>query len=178
MLRRTLVAAGFALAALPVAAQTIDSAYTDVDLDACTEVSADEMGASFACEGYDGIPVSIAEGDLRFFVSYGDTADEEKAASQTLPPFNTLGKKIEWRLADGVPFATILRFFVQREGSETDGQVLVVTKLGEGETCQVAYIDALANKNANELARQAADDFAADFDCEDDPVTVGDFAAW
>ncbi|UXN74462.1 hypothetical protein N8D56_04770 [Devosia sp. A8/3-2] len=35
--------------------------------------------------------------------------------------------------------------------------MLVVTQLAEGQTCHIAYIDALANDNANELARQAAD---------------------
>jgi hypothetical protein len=171
------------LATAPAAAQQIDSSYTDVDLDECTVVSSDDFGSTWACPGYKGIPVMIAEGDLRFFVSYGLRATEERAAEQTLPPFNHLGEKIEWRLsnADGgwKPFATILRYFVQREdGGEEDGQILVVTKVEPGATCHVAYIDALANQNANELAREAADDMASDFDCADEPEVVGAFEAW
>ena len=110
-------AACLALGAAPAAAQTVDSAYTDVDFDACEQIGADEMGASFRCEGYHGIPVTIGEGDLRFFVSYGEDAGNEKAAGQTPPPFNSLGKKIEWRLSDGEPFATILRFPAKRLGA-------------------------------------------------------------
>lgn len=176
--RLSLLTAALALLAFPAAAQTIDSAYTDVDLDGCEQISEDEMGASFLCEGYGGMPMTIGEGDLRFFVSYGDDAGNEKAAGQTPPPFNYPGKKMEWRLSDGKPFATILRYFVQREEGQEDGQILVVTKVEPGATCHVAYIDALANKNANELARQAADDLVPDFDCADDPIKVGTFEAW
>lgn len=166
-------------------AQFNQSEYTDVDLDACTVIQSDDFGSTWACNGYKGIPVMIAEGDLRFFVSYGLTSTEEKAATQTLPPFNHLGPKIEWRLSNVgggyKPFATVLRFFVQRtddSGAEiAEGQVLVVTRIEPGATCQTAWIDALANPNANELAREAADK-AADFDCENDPEIVGKFEAW
>ncbi len=178
-----LTAATFAAFSGAASAQTVISTYTDIDLDACTVVSADDFGATWACPGYKGIPVMIGEGDLRFFVSYGLTSTTERAAEQTLPPFNHLGPRIEWRIGnvDGqiAPFATILRFYVARpDGEEGEGQVLVVTRLGPGATCHVAYIDALANSNANELARKAADETARDFDCENEPDVVGEFAAW
>lgn len=166
----------------PAAAQQIESAYTDVDLDACSVLHSDDFGTSWACPGYKGIPVWIAEGDLRFFVSYGFGAPDERAAQQTPPPFNYLGPRIEWRLSNESgafrPFATILRFFTSREEGEDEAQLLVVTRLEEGATCHVAYIDATANADANELAREAADDLAPDFDCEDEPEIVGDFEAW
>lgn len=176
-----LALAGAALAT-PALAQANISTYTDVNLDACTVVSSDDMGSTWTCPGYKGIPVMIAEGDLRFFVSYGLESKDEKAAQQTLPPFNTLGPKIEWRLGKATgelkPFATILRYYVQREEGEDEGQILVVTRIEHGATCHVAYIDALANQDANELARKTADDLAPDFDCEDEPEIVGDFEAW
>jgi len=115
-------------------------------------------------------------------VSYGLRSSEEQAATQTLPPFNHLGPKIEWRLgkASGElkPFATILRYYVQREEGQADGQILVVTKIEPGTTCHVAYVDALANPDANEMARSAADGVAAGFDCANEPEIVGDFEAW
>lgn len=167
----------------PAAAQTVISSYTDVDLDLCTIARSDDFGSTWACPGYNGIPVMVAEGDLRFFVSYGLTSTVERAAEQTLPPFNHLGPRIEWRIGsvDGriTPFATILRFFVARpDGGEGEGQVLVVTRLGEGATCHVAYVDALANANANELAREAADERARGFDCANEPDIIGEFTAW
>jgi hypothetical protein len=170
------------LLAGPAAAQQIDSAYTDVDLDECTIIRSDDFGSRWACPGHKGTPVMIAEGDLRFFVSYGFGAPGEKAAQQTLPPFNYLGPQIEWRLSNAEghwkPFATILRYRTEREAGEEEGQVLVVTRLEEGATCHVAYVDAAANADANELARKAADDIAPDFECEDEPEVIGEFEAW
>jgi hypothetical protein len=168
--------------AVPAIAQVNISTYTDVNLDACSIDSSDDMGSVWTCPGYKGIPVMIAEGDLRFFVSYGLRSSEEKAATQTLPPFNHLGPKLEWRLGkasgDLKPFATILRYYVQREEGEDEGQILVVTKVAPGATCHVAYVDALANPKANEMAQKAADDLATDFDCASEPEIVGAFEAW
>jgi len=180
---------GLALAvAAPAAAQFNQSEYTDIDLDACTVVVSDDFGSTWACNGYKGIPVMIAEGDLRMMVSYGLASTEEKAASQTLPPFNHLGGKIEWRLSNAAggykPFATIVRYFIAapepHEGEEKgpEGQILVVTRIEPGATCQVAWIDALANPEANELARKAADETAPGFDCANEPEIVGKFEAW
>lgn len=168
-------------------AQFNQSEYTDLDLDLCTVVQSDDFGSTWACNGYKGIPVMVAEGDLRMMVSFGLTSTEEKAASQTLPPFNHLGDKIEWRLSNVEggykSFATILRYYVQRTDAETgaetgEGQILVVTKVSPGATCQIAWIDALANPDPNELARKTADEKASDFDCANDPEIVGTFEAW
>jgi hypothetical protein len=55
--------------------------------------------------------------------------------------------------------------------------VLVVTRLGPGGVCHVGYVDARANAaNANELARQIADEHARTFKCATDkPVILGKF---
>lgn len=50
--------------------------------------------------------------------------------------------------------------------------MLAVTRLPPGPVCHVAYIDGQTNRNANELARQAADEFAHDFKCGEDEVKV------
>jgi len=69
-------------------------------------------------------------------------------------------------------------FTADPETGEDKGQVLVVTQLVEGNTCHVAYVDALANKDANELARKAADE-SGDFDCAtDEPEVIGKFEAY
>ena len=162
------------------AAGEFQSAYTDVDFGQCTFIESDDTGSLSVCPGWRGYPLVIGEGDLRMFVTYGIDPLKERAAEQTLPPFNTLGKKMEWRLeeVDGalVPRATILRWFTSREGMP-DGQVLVVTQLKTGATCHVAYIDALAVKNANEKAQNIAD-ATGDFDCSNEPEIVGTFGAW
>jgi hypothetical protein len=177
------VAAALLLAA-PASAQQIESSYTDLNLNVdCTVIESDDFGTMWACGGLKGMPVMVSEGDLRMFVSYGLTSTTEKAAEQTLGPFNRLGEKIEWRVsnAEGYwkPFATILRYFTKSEEGKPEGQVLVVTKITPGATCQIAYVDALANPDANELARKTADTKAKDFDCEKaEPEYVGKFEAW
>jgi hypothetical protein len=165
----------------PAMAQPATSIYTDLDLALCTVMKTDDFGSTWACPGLKGIPVMVAEGDLRMFVSFGLTSTTEKAAAQTLPPFNRLGDAIEWRVdsASGqwLPYATILRYFTRRESGEPEGQVLVVTKLAPGATCHIAFVDALANPDADALARQAADR-ARGFDCANEPEKVGTFEAW
>ncbi len=163
------------LLAGPAKAQT--STYTALDLATCRQEPINPkdplQSGIWHCAGYLDIPVYVAEGDLCFFVSYGPNAATEIAATQTPPPFNTIHTTLEWRLdAAGVPFATILRFFTER-GDGTQGQVLVVTRI-EGPVCHVAYVDARAHANANELAQQAADLFARSFSCEfNTPVWIG-----
>lgn len=159
------------------------SAYTDLDLDQCLVLEADDFGASWACPGYKGFPLRVQEGDLRFSLNYGFDPDANSVGFQTLPPFNHLGNKLEWRLSNAsgrwMPIATIVRYFTADvETGEDKGQVLVVSQIAEGNSCHIAYVDALANKNANDLARQAADK-AGSFDCDnEEPEVIGDFTAY
>lgn len=173
---------GLALTTLPVSADEFDSAYTDLNLDLCLIDRSDDFGSSWACPGYKGYPLLVAEGDLRFMLSYGFNARKEPAIGQTLPPFNTLGKKIEWRLTNREggwkPFATIVRYIFDKTEDFPGGEVLVVTQLKEGATCQIAWVDAKANSDANEKAREAAEDLAGDFDCNEVPRVIGKFEAF
>ena len=168
------------LACLPAAVPALadgafESAYTKLDLANCQQepLNPDDpvAGGTWWCEGYGGTPVRVAEGDLRFLVSFGHNAADEPAAGETLPAFNTIGTTLEWRLgrdwATGsfVPIATILRYFTD-SGTGEKGQVLVVTKLGApGQVCHVGYVDALLNPQANATARQVAEQVAAGFVC-------------
>jgi hypothetical protein len=156
-------------------AQTYESAYTTLDLSQCQQQPLDPEdpvgGGIWWCEGYGGTPVRVAEGDLRYLVSFGANAATETAAGQTLPQFNRIHTTLEWRLAvspaDGrrSPIATILRYFTDNGGAR-EGQVLVVTKLGgAGQVCHIGYVDALLNPDANVLARQVAESVAPQFIC-------------
>ena len=167
------------LAATPAGAAGLVSAYTDLDLTQCVETDTDEVGATYACEGLGGMPVTVSEGDLRMTVSYGENAADEVAMSQGFSPFNRLGARIEWLSPPGgKPVATILRWDLQQGEGPGESQILVVTQLKPGATCQVAWVDATANANANELARQAATELAGDFDCGGMPKVYGDFEAF
>lgn len=173
---------GLCLAVLPsvtsVAAAGIDSAYTKIQLQNCTQVetASDEgtFGGAWQCPGYKDQSVYVAEGDLRMFISFGPFAADEPAAGQTLPNFNTVNETLEWRLRGGVPFATILRWFPSLDDGARTGSILIVTQLKpDGGTCQIARIDAQANANANVLAREAADTLAGTFDCSQPPQILG-----
>ncbi len=172
------------LCASPAFAQSgMTSAYTDLDIDQCLVLEADDFGASWACPGYKGFPVKVQEGDLRFSIGYGFNPDDNAGGGQTLPPFNNLGSKLEWRLSNAkgyfFPIATIVRYTTADPVTGEDkGQVLAVTQIAEGNSCHIAYVDALANPNANELARAAADK-AGDFNCAtDEPEVIGKFTAY
>lgn len=174
---------GLLMGALTLPAHAaFNSAYTDINLDQCLVLDSDDFGSSWSCPGYKGYPLMISEGDLRFSLRYGFNIDKEPGG-QTLGPFNHLGPKLEWRLSNRLgrwmPVATIVRYFTaDPETGEDKGQVLVVTQLVEGNTCHIAYVDALANPDANELARKAADG-SGDFDCQSNEVeTIGKFEAW
>ncbi len=153
------------------------SAYSDLDLDACQTIEEDNMGGTYKCGGYKDYPIYFKEGDLRQSMAYGHVAqiliDE---GFQSFGAFNHVNTKIEWRLdANGMPIAAILRWFIENSNPETGavddasrGQVLVISRVAgqnDGMSCVVGYVDALANKNANELARQIADQEARYFAC-------------
>jgi hypothetical protein len=180
------VAASAMLAAmLGVAkAETIASAYSDLDLAKCRHTAGTEPedDGFWRCAGYGGIAVRVVSADQRMTVSFGPKAADMPASSQTFPSFNAVDKvKIEWRIAEKgtgkpAPFATIVRWTIQlpNDRKASSGRVLVVTRLGRA-VCQVGYVDALVNKNANALARELADTRARSFDCtKDTPTIVGE----
>ncbi|WP_421856233.1 hypothetical protein [Oricola sp.] len=172
-LTAAVLAAG--LASPVLAANAADSVYTDLDLDACTVVSSDEEsgGVDLLCAGYGNWPVFVAEGDLRMDVDFG----VKNQAFQTFGPFNYVHKVVEWRVENGVPFAAILRFFVETgmNGNQQKGQVLLVSKVGQpgAPGCPVAAVDTKTVEQANGVARGLAA-LAPLFNCAvDNPVAVG-----
>ncbi|MHC2606362.1 hypothetical protein ACVL92_007176 [Bradyrhizobium liaoningense] len=125
--------------------------------------------------------VLIAEDDLREIVSVGRNrkqAAEEPAADVWFAPFNSSESTVEWRTAGEKPFAIIQRWHIadntdpDKQGRPKTKAMLVVTRLPPGPVCHVAYVDAIANPAANELARKAADDFARGFGCGKDKVKI------
>jgi hypothetical protein len=166
----------------PANAQTFSSSYTSTAPKDCRTVGKPENGSTTqVCPGKSGLVVVISEDDLRQTVSVGPNrtaASKEPAAETWFAPFNSTGNTVEWRAVDGTPFAIIQRWMLadnndtDKAGSPISKPILVVTRLPPGSVCHVAYIDGQANRNANELARQAADEFARDFKCGKDEVKV------
>jgi hypothetical protein len=121
--------------------------------------------------------VLISEDDLRETVSVGRNrlaASKEPAAETWFGPFNSTTNTVEWRGANGKPYAIIQRWHIA-DNSDRDKddrpiakQMLTVTRLSPGPVCHVAYVDVQANPDANELARKAADEIARSFKCGKD----------
>ena len=169
------------------AAVQVSTAYSGLNLERCAEMSrpgSEQPDVVYRCRGFNNIAkfdVYVFERDGRYFVSYGRDAFDRRAATQTLAPFNTIGDDLEWllerRSGDWEPFATIVRYFTEIEdnGSFFRGEVLVISKIGPGEACHVAYIDARATPNANRLARETAGQIVRRFDCAtQDPIIIGE----
>ncbi|MET4086063.1 hypothetical protein [Bradyrhizobium barranii] len=172
------------LSAGHVAAQSMGSTYSSTAPKDCRQIGKpSELDGSTTrvCPGKDGLIVLIAEDDLREIVSVGrnrKAAAEEPAAKVWFAPFNSSEATVEWRSAGTKSFAMIQRWHIadstdpDKQGRPNTKAMLVVTRLPPGPVCHVAYVDAIANPTANELARKAADDFARSFTCGKDEVKI------
>jgi hypothetical protein len=182
---------GIAIAALfgaalglisPASAQTFGSSYTSTAPKDCRVTSTEVDDSTIrTCPGKAGLVVLISEDDLRETVSVGRNraaAAREPAAGVWFGPFNSTEHTVEWRTMNGKPFAIIQRWHIADVGDEDKNgrpiakPMLAVTRLPPGPVCHVAYVDAQANPNPNELARKAADELARDFKCGTDEVKV------
>jgi hypothetical protein len=181
----TLVASSAALV-LQSNAETSGSSYTSTAPKDCRVKSADngvDDSTIRVCPGKNGLIVLISEDDLRESVSIGRNrlgASQEPAAQTWFGPFNSTTNTVEWRAANGRPYAIIQRWHIadnadrDKDDRPIAKPMLAVTRLAPGPVCHVAYVDVQANPNANELARKAADEVARTFKCGKDKVkTVG-----
>lgn len=152
-----------------------ESAYTQLDFKntkECTNVTPAPVegepndGVAYECQGFGDYVVIFAEGDLRSFVTFGRDSGDHCSRSQTFGGFNSIGNTIEWRLKDGKPIATILRWSVSYDPEDSSKQKswLVVTKLEPDNSCHMGYVEG-AYPKANEVAQKLADDFAGTFSC-------------
>lgn len=180
------------LIAAPATAQVIESVYTNLDTETdCTWTVSEfaeeaAQGGAAVCDGLDGYPVYLGADDARMSIQFGQLSDSA-IDWDGFANFNYVNDVVEWRLHDGKPVAAIIRWFVtpwQSEGTFTppgDTQILVVMSVADPDlpedkrsSCHVAYIDALANENANVLARQMAFLAASNFQCGvDEAIYVG-----
>jgi len=166
-----------------VRAGEVTSVYTRLDYDrGCQTLSQTEEGGSILlrCEGFQGYPVYYSEGDLRVTMKYGFVSDDSALAWESFSPWNSVNTTLEWRLDNGKPYATILRWFIDNVNPNTGsadeasrGQVLVVSTVardGVSDSCMVGLVDARSNPKANEIARNVADNVAKSFQCGRDSV--------
>jgi hypothetical protein len=137
--------------------------------------------SSRICRGKAGLVVFVSVDDLRETISIGRNRAEaagEPAAQAWFGPFSSASPRVEWRIAGSLPFAIIQRWQIADQsdqdasGRPRDKVLLIVTRLSPGGACHAAYVDASANPNANDLARQVADESARNFVCGKDQVRI------
>jgi len=173
MMKQFFLAACFiSLMASPVKAQSYDSAYVNV-FETCVQREAKDEPVWYSdCEGYDDWTVHVIAGEHGASVAYSERGKDIQWRENPprIGPFQDLGEVMEWRLGqDGRAFATIYRsIFSGFEPGQGDGQYLTVTALREEGPvggCHVAYIEAAIQPGANQIARDAADYLAHDWQC-------------
>lgn len=149
----------------PAAAQTFSSRYTALVQSRCRTLEVIPEGDSVRkrCPGLSGIPLYVNEGDGRSEIDAGMDDGEW----ESLPGFNRIGDRIEWRLADGRPFAIIYRLRAIPGSEQGAGSTLIVERIGRGRRmpgCRIGLVDG-ALADANLRARNLADRHARDVMC-------------
>lgn len=186
---RATALAGIALAALAAcstahaATSRNRSMLTAVGRGDCVQLPASAGQEVMRCPGIGGWRVVLEQSADRAFITLEPEHGRSGPPSSrhTLAPTNHVvapdrpRATIEWRVSRPerapVPYATIVRYITSRDGSR--GEVLVVSKVGPGGACHVAYIDALANREAIVIAREIADRRARVHDCAKPPTVEG-----
>jgi len=156
----------------------ITSVYSDLDLKECKALELyngedNGEGGVWECKGIEGFDVLYLEGDLRGFIAFGPEARSQCTSAQTFGAFNSPGPRIEWRMENGKPIASILRWFTDNGSGEANAKQnwLVVTKLNGRDACRTALIDT-KYPDANTIARAKADGQSRSFNCEKDMPEV------
>jgi hypothetical protein len=154
-------------------APKFSSVYTDMQRDcknAVTRKEEREMLASGqdipeSCKGYGEYYPGISYSAITAYVWIGSKRDDTFSITLNQKGTNAAGRKLEWRLADGKPFAVILRVTYFSGDSGPDGnpfhdkykekETLVVKGLKGYE--KINFEIEAKTPNANEKAREMAD---------------------
>jgi tetratricopeptide (TPR) repeat protein len=156
---------GISISARRKRAPTFASAYTDVKAQCVNPAPANNEAqhSSLYCKGPGNYRVHIFDSaeSLEITAQTLDGQSSTRLATQSLT-WDQQPRKIEWRLADGKPFAVILRVFKYSGKGQYPlqekpiGEVLLVKGLPGYEHIE-GEVDVSTTKNANEKARNLAD---------------------
>jgi hypothetical protein len=173
-----------AFGAVSVHAQAPESVYTELLKGRCRFISIDEETNEEQvkrCPGHGGAAVLTRASHTSVYLGFRWS---KKLASGDVVSGWSLGDKVEWRGARNgkqlVPYATIVRVITKHpETMRGGGHVLAVIRIEKQSACLAAAVDVSANKEANALAREAADTFARTFSCQKDkPRLFGPATEW
>lgn len=149
------------------AADTVGSVYTSLGEADCRLVEQDEEtgGTTSRCPGTAGYALLVHDFDARMTVDVvapGGRAHPLRYSGVITANFSSLGPRAEWRMRGGAPLALIVRVnaFEDPEVPDRATSYLAVAKITAGGTCVTDRIPP-TTPNANEAARQAADQSAS-----------------
>ncbi|HKQ54125.1 MAG TPA: hypothetical protein VJT74_17240 [Pyrinomonadaceae bacterium] len=150
------------------------SDYTDLNKDCKAAFKESEIGEGqdmpLKCKGYGGYYVSIGYSAMASHVGVQKEGDDDSLiglVNQGIGYSDEPGRKVEWRMADGKPFAVIIRatsYDVPKAEEKADspykdkyktGETLIVKGLKGYE--QIDFTVDAKTPNANEKAREMAD---------------------
>jgi hypothetical protein len=180
----TVLAAACVLGAVPAPAQAPESAYTELLKGRCKFISIEKETNEEQvkrCPGHGGAQVLTRASHTTVYLSF--RWSKSRMAEDVVSGWS-LGDKVEWRGArtrSGFePYATIVRVIVKDPDTRVGGgHVLAVMRMDRQKACLAAAIDVSANKEANALAREAADTVARTFACgKDKPRVSGAATKW
>jgi hypothetical protein len=173
-----------AFGASSVHAQTPESVYTELLKGRCQFISIDKETNEEQvkrCPGHAGAEVLTRSSHTNVYLSFRWS---KKRVSEDVVSGWSLGDKVEWRGARNgkqfAPYATIVRVITKHPETMRDGgHVLAVIRIDQQSACLAAAVDVSANKEANVVAREAADTFARTFSCQKDkPRLFGPATEW
>jgi hypothetical protein len=179
----TVLAAACVLGA-PARAQAPESVYTELLKGRCKFISIEKETNEEQvkrCPGHGGAQVLTRASHTTVYLSF--RWSKSRMAEDVVSGWS-LGDKVEWRGArtrNGfAPYATIVRVIVKDPDTLVGGgHVLAVVRIGKRDACLAAAVDISANKEANALAREAADAIARTFACgKDRPRVHGAATRW
>ncbi|MBO1908285.1 hypothetical protein J4G37_25765 [Microvirga sp. 3-52] len=155
----------------PPPAGAVTAVYSDTQGRTCKQTVREEELSEWTCSAPGGRTVLFGDTGGIMVVRFGEPTNTAWEP-EFWPSNNGFGKKIEWRVRDGKPFASILRFFLGNIDGK-DAEVLAVTKVEGKDACHMAYVNARL-KDANKQAAEIADTKAHAFRCGvHKPIKVG-----
>jgi hypothetical protein len=166
-----LIAAG----AQAAQASPIDSVYTRHDYERCEKLGDDDPIMERRCLGPSGIPVTWINEPDNSNVSFG-TEGSAGGEFDNRFTFAVVGNVIEWRgpVQRGAvePYAAIVRYqLCQAIGGPCAPELVVYRLNGKRSSCIAATVNG-RRTDANLRARELADGFVRNFDCEKGKVRV------
>ena len=172
------------IASVRAASEPLISRFQDISRKACTiktrsSPPQEHETEEFACRPFAGWTVRYAYHGA--FVQAVFDPPGRKAQGHAIGAGSDIGERIEWyginRPAGFSPVAGVLRLH-WRADSGTFRSVLVLIRFEASKACAAAFVDAVANSNANEAIRQAVPQAAA-FRCGTDrPAVIGKSTEW